>query len=138
MLRPSGCATWSTTATASPRRWRDIARSSARRSCPPSATVRSAVTTREVEQWIASVDRSANTRRIALVLLHGIFARAKKVWDLPSNPVADVEKPPTARSGGSDGRETAAPAHYDSGTVSALVAPAQLREPVHDDRRLPR
>jgi integrase len=58
-----------------------------------------AVTTREVEQWIASVDRSANTRRIALVLLHGIFARAKKVWDLPSNPVADVEKPPTSRSG---------------------------------------
>jgi integrase len=45
------------------------------------------------------VRRSANTRQRALVLLHGIFQRAKKVWGLPANPVADVEKPPVKRSG---------------------------------------
>jgi integrase len=57
------------------------------------------VTTAMVERWVGSVDRSANTRRIALVLLHGIFQRSRKVWGLPMNPVADVEKPPPARSG---------------------------------------
>jgi hypothetical protein len=31
--------------------------------------------------------------------MHGIFVRARKVWDLPANPVADVEKPPLERSG---------------------------------------
>jgi integrase len=57
------------------------------------------ITTATVESWIATVRRSANTRTRALVLLHGIFQRAKKVWGLPVNPVAGVEKPPVARSG---------------------------------------
>jgi integrase len=57
------------------------------------------ITTSEIERWIGSVKRSPNTRRLALVMLHGIFQRAKKVWGLPVNPVADVEKPPVARSG---------------------------------------
>lgn len=45
---------------------------------------------------------SASTRTKAIVLLHGIFARAGRVWGLPSNPVADVEKPPLSRSGDID------------------------------------
>jgi integrase len=57
------------------------------------------ITTAKIETWIGTVRRSANTRQRALVLLHGIFQRAKKVWGLPANPVADVEKPPVKRSG---------------------------------------
>jgi hypothetical protein len=33
------------------------------------------------------------------MLLHGIFARARKVYGLPINPAADVEKPRTRQSG---------------------------------------
>ncbi len=57
------------------------------------------ITTPEIEAWIAGVDRSPATRTKALVLMHGIFKRAKKVYGLPVNPVAEVEKPPTAQSG---------------------------------------
>jgi integrase len=58
-----------------------------------------AITTPEIEAWIGGVDRSPATRTKALVLMHGIFKRAKKVYGLPLNPVAEVEKPPTAQSG---------------------------------------
>jgi integrase len=58
-----------------------------------------AITTPMIERWLGSVDRSANTRRLALVLLHGIFQRARKVWRLPVNPAAEVEKPPLRRDG---------------------------------------
>ncbi|MBV8941913.1 MAG: site-specific integrase [Solirubrobacterales bacterium] len=34
--------------------------------------------------------------------MHGIFKRAKKVWALPVNPAAEVEKPPLTRSGDID------------------------------------
>lgn len=34
--------------------------------------------------------------------MHGIFKRTKKVYGLPVNPVAEVEKPPTAQSGDID------------------------------------
>jgi integrase len=57
------------------------------------------ITTPMIEAWIASVDRSPATRIKALVLMHGIFKRAKKVYGLPLNPVAEVEKPPTVQSG---------------------------------------
>ncbi len=57
------------------------------------------ITTAEIEAWIGGVDRSPATRTKALVLMHGIFKRAKKVYGLPLNPVAEVEKPPTAQSG---------------------------------------
>jgi integrase len=57
------------------------------------------ITTAMIETWIGAVDRSSSTRTKALVLLHGIFQRAKKIWGLPANPVADVEKPPLSRSG---------------------------------------
>ncbi len=57
------------------------------------------VTTEHVEAWIAGIERKPSTRTKALVLLHGIFKRARKVYGLPSNPVADVEKPPLTYSG---------------------------------------
>ena len=57
------------------------------------------ITTQLVETWIGSMERTASTRTKALVLLHGIFQRARKVWGLTVNPVRDVEKPPIERSG---------------------------------------
>jgi integrase len=58
-----------------------------------------AVTTSMIEKWIGSIQRSASTRIKALVLMHGIFQRARKVWGLPANPVTDVERPPLSSSG---------------------------------------
>jgi integrase len=58
-----------------------------------------AVTTEAIERWIATVDRSPRTRNKLVVLLHGIFARAKKVYGLRANPAAEVEKFPQRRSG---------------------------------------
>ena len=43
--------------------------------------------------------QAPSTRAKALVLMHGIFQRARKVWSLRVNPVADVEEPPLQRSG---------------------------------------
>jgi integrase len=60
------------------------------------------VTTPMIERWLRSMELSASSQIKALVLLHGIFKRAKKVWGLPVNPVAEVEKPPLSRSGGID------------------------------------
>ena len=60
------------------------------------------VTTSAIESWFSTIERSASTRLKALVLLHGIFQRARKVWGLAANPVADVEKPPLGRSGDID------------------------------------
>ncbi len=76
-----------------------------RRSCAPSCCRRSArslleaVTPRDdraVGRWGRS--SRVSTRVKALVLMHGIFQRARKVCGLPTNPVADVEKPPLSRS----------------------------------------
>jgi integrase len=60
------------------------------------------ITTPMIESWIAGVDRSPATRTKALVLMHGVFQRARRVYGLPANPVADVEKPRTRRSGDID------------------------------------
>jgi integrase len=57
------------------------------------------VTSAHVEAWITAFERKPSTRTKALVLLHGIFQRAKKVYGLPVNPVVEVEKPPQTRSG---------------------------------------
>ena len=57
------------------------------------------ITTAMIEGWLASLDGAASSRTKALVLLHGILKRAKKVWGLQSNPAAEVEKPPLRRSG---------------------------------------
>jgi integrase len=61
------------------------------------------VTTREIDAWIATMAAvKPSSRRKALVLLHGIFQRARKVYGLATNPVTDVEKPPLTRSGDID------------------------------------
>ncbi|MGA7703482.1 MAG: site-specific integrase [Solirubrobacteraceae bacterium] len=57
------------------------------------------LTTEHVERWLAAMGGKASSRRKALVVLHGIFARAKKVHKLATNPVSEVEKPPQSRSG---------------------------------------
>ncbi len=57
------------------------------------------VTTPMIESWLTRVDKAASTRLKALVLMHGIFVRARKVYGLMVNPVADVEKPSQQRSG---------------------------------------
>jgi len=56
------------------------------------------ITSAQIEQWLAALPQSPRTRTLALVLMHGIFRRAKKIWSLQSNPAAEVEKPPTSRS----------------------------------------
>jgi integrase len=57
------------------------------------------VTSRAIEDWAGRLEGSASKRRLALVLLHGIFRRAMSVWGLATNPAAHVEKPPLDRSG---------------------------------------
>jgi integrase len=57
------------------------------------------VTSAVIEDWLGSLTQAASSRTKALVLMHGIFERARKVWGLPGNPVADVEKPVLDRSG---------------------------------------
>ena len=57
------------------------------------------VTSAMIEDWVGSLTVAASSRTKFLVLLHGIFRRAKKVWGLPVNPAAEVEKPPLGRSG---------------------------------------
>jgi integrase len=60
------------------------------------------LTAERVERWAASEidpDRQmANrTREKTITVLHGCMERARKLYRLPSNPVADVEKPRTAQ-----------------------------------------
>jgi len=57
------------------------------------------ITSAMIESWLAGMPQKASSRIKALVLMHGIFQRARKVWGLRVNPVADVEKPPLQRSG---------------------------------------
>jgi integrase len=58
-----------------------------------------AVSTEEIERWLASFRGSARTRNKLLIQLHGILGRARKVYGLPSNAAADIEKFPQRRSG---------------------------------------
>jgi integrase len=58
------------------------------------------ITTSMIEAWLGSLaHQAASTRTKSLVLLHGIFKRARKVWGLQANPAAEVEKPSLQRSG---------------------------------------
>src|SRR4051794_22622890 len=52
-----------------------------------------------IEAWIATIDRSPRTRNKLLILLHGILARARKVYGLRTNAAAEVEKFPMRQSG---------------------------------------
>ena len=51
------------------------------------------VTPELLERWRATLDVSNRTVIKYLVVLHGIFRRAMKVWGLPQNPAAMVERP---------------------------------------------
>lgn len=55
-----------------------------------------------IEAWLAGIDRSPATKTKALVLMHGVLERARRVWRLPANAAADVEKPPHRASGDID------------------------------------
>ncbi len=57
------------------------------------------VSTDRIEQWLSSLGGAASSRTKALVLLHGILKRARKVWGLEANAAAEVEKPALVRSG---------------------------------------
>jgi integrase len=54
------------------------------------------ITVDEVEAWsaqLAARGLANSTRLRILTCLFGVMKRAKHVWKLPSNPIADVEKP---------------------------------------------
>ena len=57
------------------------------------------ITTEMIERWIASLGGAASSRRKALVLLHGVLRRSRKLWGLSANAASEVEKPPVSRSG---------------------------------------
>ncbi len=57
------------------------------------------VSTEGIERWVAGFDGSVRTRNKLLMQLHGILGRARKVYGLPGNAAADVEKLPQRRSG---------------------------------------
>ena len=54
------------------------------------------ITGETIERWLAAQLREGELSRRSLqkmvVLLNGIFRRARKVWKLPQNPVADIER----------------------------------------------
>ncbi len=51
------------------------------------------VTPEMLERWKATLKLSKRSVAKYLVILHGIFKRAMKVWGIPRNPAADVERP---------------------------------------------
>jgi integrase len=55
-----------------------------------------------IERWLAERGGAASSRTKALVLLHGILKRARKVWGLETNAAGEVEKPSVHRSGDID------------------------------------
>jgi hypothetical protein len=65
-----------------------------------------AITTDRIDQWraelVAEGKLSGRTINKMLVILHGIFRRAMRVYGLPSNPVAGVDRQPQRRSGDFD------------------------------------
>ena len=57
------------------------------------------VTTDVIERWLSGFDGTPRTRNKLLIEVHGILARAKKVYGLNGNAAAEVEKFPQKRSG---------------------------------------
>lgn len=60
------------------------------------------LTTEELEQWIADLRNegkySSRTLQKVVVILHGVFERARKKWGLPQNPLTGIDRPrPAAR-----------------------------------------
>ena len=60
------------------------------------------VTTEEIERWIAGFGGSIRMRNKLVIQLHGILARAKKVYGLSANAATEVEKFPQRRTGDID------------------------------------
>jgi integrase len=67
------------------------------------------ITTREIERWRAELAPAGHVEKLGnssknriVVLLHGVFARACKVYGLPVNPVSAVERHPVRSSGDID------------------------------------
>ena len=50
------------------------------------------LTTDSIERWIATVEGSPRTRNKLLIILHGVVGRAQKVYRLPLNAAASIEK----------------------------------------------
>jgi integrase len=74
---------------------------------PPFGTRRlEDITEQDVERWARRLgaDRplSNATKRKVIVIFHGVMARASRVYGLPVNPVAKVEKPRLAAPGAID------------------------------------
>ena len=61
-----------------------------------------AVSTELIERWMAGFEGSPRSRNKLLIQLHGILGRARRVYGLPSNAAADVEKVPLRQSGDID------------------------------------
>jgi integrase len=57
------------------------------------------VTLEAIERWLVGFEGPPRTRNKLLIELHGILARAKKVYGLQGNAAAEVEKFPQKRSG---------------------------------------
>lgn len=63
------------------------------------------ITTLQLEAWQAQLGRSAarpltnRSRNKILVVLHGVFKRARRAYGLPSNPAGELEKHPQPMSG---------------------------------------
>jgi integrase len=55
------------------------------------------ITSEDIERWAAALTAGGRmnnrTKLKVLTVLHGVMGRARRVWKLPRNPVADVEKP---------------------------------------------
>ena len=60
------------------------------------------ITSDMVEQWIAGVQLAPASRMKSLLVMSGIFNRAKRGYKLATNPVADVERPPQRSNGNID------------------------------------
>jgi integrase len=63
------------------------------------------VSAEAVEKWARELGRggrplSNRSKHKVIVIFHGLMERARRVWKLPSNPVADVDRPHTASTAG--------------------------------------
>ncbi len=50
------------------------------------------VTTAAIEQWLAGYSGSVRSRNKLLIEMHGILGRARRIYGLPGNAAAEVEK----------------------------------------------
>ena len=82
------------------------------------------ITRQDLEQWKSTAisgERMANrTLQKYLIVFNGIFKRAVRVWNLPYNPAADVERPRLPRGGNID--------VYSREEVMALVRAAESEQ----------